>query len=89
MPAKQIKITGSVQGVFFRAETQSKAKELKLTGWVKNCDDSSVEIYSEGSDESLKELEQWCHRGPPAAEVENIEVTESAEEHSKSFEIRY
>ncbi len=79
MSALHIRITGYVQGVFFRKTTVEKASVLNLKGWVRNCPDGSVEIHAEGKDEDLAELEKWCHTGPPAAKVENV-VSEKAEE---------
>ena len=57
-------ITGSVQGVFFRATTQEKARELGLTGWVRNLPDGRVEVLAEGDEEKLKDLLEWCRGGP-------------------------
>ncbi|MDD4628297.1 MAG: acylphosphatase [Candidatus Peribacteraceae bacterium] len=87
MPARHIKIFGLVQGVFFRARTQELANKLKLTGWVRNCENESVEIHAEGTKEALNELESWCHRGPPGARVESVNVSEVPEEHHSSFEV--
>lgn len=88
IPAHQLLITGLVQGVFFRAETQKKARSLGLTGWVRNCDDGSVEIVAEGPEQKLKELEQWCWKGPPKAAVESVKTQIAAcEEQFASFEV--
>ncbi len=87
MPARKMKITGVVQGVFFRANTLDKAKELGLCGWVKNCPDSAVEIFAEGPDEALTELTNWCHHGPDTAEVDGVEIKEVSEQGLKDFEI--
>lgn len=65
-------VEGLVQGVSFRYYTQEKAKELDLTGWVKNLEDGSVEIIAEGENGKLKELETWAHQGPPAANVSQV-----------------
>lgn len=88
MTAHNFVITGLVQGVFYRAETQRKARELGLTGWVRNCDDGSVEIHAEGPMSKLNELEDWCRKGPPKAKVNNVTITETCEEQFASFEIR-
>ena len=87
MPATRITITGLVQGVFFRAESQQKAQELGLTGWVRNTSEGAVEIHAEGPKNKLKEFEEWCRQGPSRADVRDIATTEVAEEHSTSFEI--
>lgn len=67
-------IEGRVQGVFFRASTMDKARELGLTGWVKNNPDGSVEIVAEGAREVVEELVTWSHKGPRHAVVDNVEV---------------
>ena len=89
MPALRLSITGRVQGVFFRAETKKLADQLGLTGWVKNCEDGSVEVHAEGQMEKLKELEAWCRKGPSAAIVERVIVENSAEQSLNSFNIKY
>ncbi len=67
-------VRGRVQGVWYRASTERKANELGLTGYVQNEADGSVSIVAEGTPESLQELVQWCHHGPPLARVEKVEV---------------
>jgi len=87
MTSCTIRITGLVQGVFFRDRTKVKADELNIMGWVKNTDNGAVEIHAEGSDGALKQLEEWCHQGPPHAKVERVEVSEAKEEGCEKFEI--
>ena len=65
-------ITGSVQGVFYRASVLEVAQRLNLTGWVKNLADGSVEVMAEGSRYSLEELVRWCRTGPPSAQVDQV-----------------
>jgi len=81
-------VHGRVQGVFFRASTQKAAEDLELTGWVKNCDDGSVEILAEGSREKLEELIAWCRHGPPMASVSKIDLNWIEAEGLSSFDIR-
>lgn len=66
-------ISGSVQGVFFRMHTHKKALELKLTGFVRNLPDGRVEAYAEGNQDALEKFVEWCHHGPPAAKVAQVE----------------
>lgn len=87
MPAINLRVTGSVQGVFYRATTQEKAKELNLNGWVKNCPDGAVEIFAEGADDALTEFTNWCHHGPDTAEVDGVEIKEVDEQGTEGFEI--
>jgi acylphosphatase len=65
-------ISGRVQGVFFRAETQRTAKSFNLAGWVRNLADGRVEALFEGNDANVDKMLAWCHIGPPAARVEEV-----------------
>ena len=67
-------VSGSVQGVFYRSETLQKAKELNLTGFVKNEPNGKVEIIAEGEKENLEKLIEWTRQGPTLAKVDKIEV---------------
>jgi acylphosphatase len=67
-------VTGIVQGVYYRADTQRQAAALGLTGWVRNEMDGSVGISAEGEKEAIDTLIEWCHEGPPGARVERVEV---------------
>jgi acylphosphatase len=69
-----VRVTGRVQGVFFRAWTRQQAIELGVNGWVRNCSDGSVEAHLEGDEAAIKALVQRMHAGPPAAEVEGVQV---------------
>jgi acylphosphatase len=69
----KVKISGRVQGVFFRLGTVKKARELNLAGWVRNVPDGTVEILAEGEKEALLELLDWCKKGPRLAQVEEVE----------------
>jgi len=83
-------ISGLVQGVFFRAETQTRARRLGVTGWVRNLWDGRVEAVFEGEEEAVERMVSWCHRGPPGARVENVEVTyEDYTGEYDTFSIRY
>ena len=65
-------ITGTVQGVFYRASTQNEAKKLDLTGYVRNLPDGSVELEAQGDSADVDALLAWCRQGPPDAEVARI-----------------
>jgi acylphosphatase len=67
-------VSGLVQGVFYRQTTMEVAKNLKLTGWVKNLYDGRVEIIAEGEPENIEKLISWCHKGPTHSRVENVEA---------------
>ena len=67
-------VSGSVQGVFYRAEVKRKAAKLNLTGWTKNEPSGSVKILAEGEKENLEKLIEWTKQGPTLAKVDKIEV---------------
>jgi acylphosphatase len=80
---------GRVQGVLFRANTQRIARELKLTGWVRNLEDGSVEAVVEGPQETIRTLIDRLGEEVRAAAIKRVRETWSAAtaEFSK-FEIR-
>ena len=83
-------ISGRVQGVWFRASTKDKAEQLGITGWVRNTFDGNVEAVFEGEEEIIRKMLDWCHQGPPLAEVKNVEVKkESPSNDFEVFSIRY
>lgn len=70
----KLKITGRVQGVFFRANCKEQADALNVYGYVKNMSDGSVEAFIQGEDQNLNSLIEWCKNGSAPAKVENVEV---------------
>ena len=84
-----IKISGRVQGVFFRATTKAKAQNLDLVGFVRNEPDDSVYIEVEGEEENLKQFLDWCKSGPNHAEVSNLNIKEGELKNFSEFKIEY
>ena len=85
----QVVISGLVQGVAFRANCQRQASRHGVTGWVRNRWDGSVEALFEGPDEAVKAMIAWCRHGPPAAEVNDVEINDAPPgQKLKSFNIR-
>ncbi len=83
-------VKGRVQGVFFRDYTLTKASELGLTGTVCNRNDGSVEVFAQGDELMLKELEKWCWQGSPMSQVTKVMMTELNETCSYSgFRVVY
>jgi acylphosphatase len=88
MTRYRIKVKGKVQGVFYRSSTQAKAKELGLSGWVKNEEDGSVMIEAEGEEQKLEKLLDWCRQGPGAAVVNDVEYHEVEPQGKNGFEVK-
>ena len=72
--ARHVRVTGQVQGVFYRGWTKDQADELGVVGWVRNQQDGSVEAYLCGEAEAVAALIERMRRGPPAARVAGIEA---------------
>ena len=73
----QGRVEGRVQGVFFRVQTQHKAEQLGLDGWVRNTDDGSVEVLICGSEADIRQMLAWLQHGPPMAEVVTVSLAPS------------
>ena len=85
----RVRISGRVQGVFFRDSTRGKAQELGLSGYVENTPEGDVEAAFEGPKESVEEMVRWCGQGPPQASVENVDVDyEPPGDGPTGFEVR-
>lgn len=86
----EVTITGRVQAVMFRDFTKRKAQKLGLVGFVKNNEDGSVFVVSEGKKEQLEKLLSYLSRGPLLARVENVNVVWKEPEGCFSdFQIRF
>ncbi|MBW2039934.1 MAG: acylphosphatase [Deltaproteobacteria bacterium] len=86
----RVRVEGLVQGVFYRYSTQRRAQELGVNGWVRNLWDGNVECLLEGERGKVEALLQWCHQGPPGAQVKK--VTTHCEEYKgdlRGFSIQY
>ena len=81
---------GKVQGVFFRANTEGRARELGLKGWVRNLPDGSVESVFEGPREAVEKAIEWCKSSQPHARVTDADIDwEDYRGEFSSFEVRY
>lgn len=80
--ALALRVTGRVQGVNYRNYTKGEAKRLGVRGWVRNCEDGSVEAVLYGSGEALGKMIELCRRGPSQAGVDNCEVRSTDRAHA-------
>jgi acylphosphatase len=76
--AVEVRITGVVQGVSFRAYAREEARRLGVTGWLRNEPDGSVAGHLEGPDDAVEQMITWCRSGPAYAEVDQVSVVETA-----------
>lgn len=87
--AKFYRVRGRVQGVGFRYFVEQSANTLGVTGWVRNADDGSVEVYASGTAAQLSDLAGLLRKGPRWAEVAGVDESEARLESHTSFMIRY
>jgi acylphosphatase len=71
---RHLRITGRVQGVWYRGWAGEQAQALGLDGWVRNRRDGSVEAVVAGPARAVEAFVERCHLGPPAARVDGIQA---------------
>ena len=85
-----LRVTGLVQGVYYRASALQAAAGLGLSGWVRNEADGSVAAVAEGPRAAIEGFVAWCRRGPAGARVEDVEATYAAATHEfRGFTVRH
>ncbi|NRF39238.1 acylphosphatase [Pedobacter foliorum] len=82
-----IRITGKVQGVSFRATTKAVADQMGIRGVIRNEKDGTLYMEAEGDDTLLEVFVEWCNEGPDRAKIENVEVTSGELKNYQNFEI--
>jgi acylphosphatase len=83
-------VSGRVQGVFFRHNTNKTANKLGIKGFVRNLDDGCVEVVAEGTKDKLKELIKFCRLGPTNSSVEDVKIEyKDATDEFNTFSIKY
>ncbi len=85
---KRLRVRGRVQGVFFRGATERQARALGVAGWVRNCEDGSVEAVFEGAPERVAAAVAFCREGPRGAHVDEVECRDEEPEGLRDFTVR-
>lgn len=86
--SRRVVVRGRVQGVFFRDTCRRQARDLGVSGWVRNTWAGDVEARFEGSEGAVGRLVDWCHRGPSGAVVTGVEVEDLPPEGFDGFIVR-
>lgn len=81
-------VKGRVQGVGFRDATRRRARELGVTGWVRNAEDGAVEVHVEGFPSGVENLIDFLHHGPRGAAVGSVSVEGVPVEGHEQFAVR-
>jgi acylphosphatase len=84
---RHLKVSGRVQGVFYRDTLRRKAAEAGVAGWARNTRDG-LEAVLEGPRDAVDDLVQWCRHGPPHAVVIHVQVDEEEPAGDKEFRVR-
>lgn len=84
-----IKVHGSVQGVYFRQETKRKADEIKVFGMVKNNSDGTVSIEVEGENDKVDRFIVWLKGGVGGSKIERVDTSFGNMKNDKDFKIEY
>ena len=87
MKTISIIVTGKVQGVFYRQSAKERARDLNITGEVKNMPDDTVFIIATGTTEQLNQFIDWCKMGPARAIVTDVAITELPVQSFEKFTI--
>lgn len=74
MIGRHLRITGRVQGVYYRGWAVEQARALGVKGWIRNRSDGSVEAMAFGEPEAVDEFIALCREGSPSAKVERVDV---------------
>jgi acylphosphatase len=74
MSTVRVRISGRVQGVFFRTSCARVAEDLGIAGWVRNLPGGDLEAVFQGADQAVEDMLAWCLEGPPHARVERVDV---------------
>ena len=81
-------MSGRVQGVFFRDTVRNAAEREGVAGWVRNKSDGTVEAVLEGDAAAVERVIALSREGPPAAEVDAVEVFDEPDEGLTGFRVR-
>lgn len=82
-----IRVEGTVQGVWFRDSCRKEANKLDIKGFARNEPDGTVYIEAEGTEENVSALAEWCHVGSERSTVTSVKQWEGELQHFDDFTI--
>ena len=89
MMSVHVRVSGRVQGVYYRAYTRDRAKSLGINGWVRNIPGGGVEAVLEGERRQVGEMLKAMESGPSGSVVLGMELSEIEAQGYNDFEIKY
>jgi acylphosphatase len=88
MKTVTVRVTGRVQGVWYRGWTEAEAMRLGLSGWVRNEADGSVRALLHGPEDAVDAMLDLMKGGPPAARVDRVETAPGVAPEEPGFRVR-
>lgn len=86
---QRVFVSGKVQKTGYRDWAVTKAREIGVTGWVRNLSDGRVELFVAGEEAAATALIEACRTGPPLARVDHVETHADTERMPKGFTKRF
>ncbi|MBS3085149.1 acylphosphatase [Candidatus Pacearchaeota archaeon] len=80
-------ITGTIQGVFFRAFIKENAEKYNVKGFVRNLEDGRIEVFLEGDADNVNKMIELCKKGPKHSKIEKVEEKEERFQDFKTFKV--
>jgi len=80
-------VTGTVQGIFYRAFVKENAERLNIKGFVRNLEDGRIEAFIEGESETVNKLIELCKKGPKHSQIRDVEIKPERFQDFKVFKV--
>ncbi len=80
-------ITGTVQGVFFRAFVKENAERQNVKGFVRNLEDGRIEIFLEGDANGVNKMIELCGKGPKHSQIRKVDIKPERFQDFKVFKV--
>ena len=80
-------ITGTVQGVFFRAFVKENAERYNVKGFTRNLEDGRLEVFLEGDSKEVNKMIELCKKGPKHSQVKDIQIKPEKFQNFKVFKV--
>jgi acylphosphatase len=80
-------ITGTVQGVFFRAFVKENAERQNVKGFIRNLEDGRIEIFLEGDSPNVNKMTELCEKGPKHSQIRKVETKQERFQDFKVFKV--
>lgn len=80
-------ITGTVQGIFFRAFVKDNAERYNVKGFVRNLEDGRVEVFLEGDFNAVDKMIELCKKGPKHSQIRKVKEKDERFQDFKTFKV--